>query len=609
MIARVLKPASRLLALACSLSVPLTLAAQVVPAVKASSAGDSASKWDIFVGYSFFYPNATVNGYSETSHHTAGPISPVSFNPEKIGTVESLTRFFTPHLGLEINSGQHDLYNNTNNAKGQETGSSNSGLFTMQTGPFYRWRDGRWTPWVHGLVGGVSMQGPNSQSYTPGETFTLGGGIDYELSHHWALRSEADYEYVHVNYGSPYLGSDGMDWDAGGVVNANGFLLAAGIVYHIYPGSHPPPALDCSASPAWVFPGEPVTVTATSSNLNHRLNAAYFWSGPGVTGNGTTATVDTAKLAPGTYTVNGQLREGKTGKEGLKPGETADCSTSFTVRHFEPPTVSCHAAPGAIQPGAPSTITAAGVSPQNRPLTYSYSAASGTIHGSGTTAEFDSAGAPSGPVRIVCTVTDDGGQTATSETSVTIAPPYVPPVSRTEALCSLSFGKDKMRPTRVDNEAKACLDEIALGLQKQPDAAVVLVGSEDARERARIAREEELARRNRHVKVQDFAAERAVNAKEYLVREKGIDAARISVATSASGGQSAQDYMVPAGADFSSDVAGTTPVNETAVKPQVRKPLGMRTPHRKHSHKTHMRKKHIAHVESAPETRYIKPPQ
>jgi outer membrane protein OmpA-like peptidoglycan-associated protein len=597
--------------LACFLSVPLTLAAQVVSPVKASSAGDSASKWDIFVGYGFYSPNATVDGYSETRKQTPGPILPVSFYPEKFGLVESLTRFFTPHLGLEFSSGQHDLfvYDAIYDSKGVNHGASNSGLFTMQTGPFYRWRDGRWTPWVHGLVGGAVMEGPNSQSYTPGETFTLGGGIDYELSHHWALRTEADYEYVHVNYGSPYLASDHMDWFAGGVVNANGPRFAGGIVYHIYPGSHPPPALDCSQSPASVFPGEPVTVTATASNLNHRLNAAYFWSGPGVTGSGTTATVDTAKLAPGTYTVNGQVREGKTGKEGLKPGETADCSTSFTVRRFEPPTVSCYAAPGTIQPGAPSTITAAGVSPQNRPLTYSYLSASGAISGNDATAEFDSAGAPSGPVAIVCTVTDDGGQTATSETSVTIAPPYVPPVSHTEALCSLSFGKDKMRPTRVDNEAKACLDEIALGLQKQPDSTVVVVGSEDARESARTAREESLARRNRHVKVQDFAAERAVNAKEYLVREKGIDAARISVATNSSSGQRAQDYLVPAGASFSSDVAGATPVNETAVKPQARKPLGMRHPHRKHPHKAHRSKKHIAPMESAPETKSVKPPQ
>ncbi len=35
-----------------------------------------------------------------------------------------------------------------------------------------------------------------------------------------------------------------------------------------------------------------------------------------------------------------------------------------------------------------------------------------------------------------------------------------------------------------------------------------------------------------------------------------------------------QDYLVPAGANFSADVPGTTAVDETMVKPEVRKPLG-----------------------------------
>jgi hypothetical protein len=109
------------------------------------------------------------------------------------------------------------------------------------------------------------------------------------------------------------------------------------------------------------------------------------------------------------------------------------------------------------------------VSPQNRPLTYSYSAASGTIGGGATTATFSSSGAPTGSTAINCNVTDDKGQTATASTSVTVLAPYVAPVPHTQALCSIRFDKDKKRPTRVDNEAKACLDEVALNLQNQPE--------------------------------------------------------------------------------------------------------------------------------------------
>jgi hypothetical protein len=294
-----------------------------------------------------------------------------------------------------------------------------------------------------------------------------------------------------------------------------------------------------------------------------------------------TVTVATGPLAAGTYTVKGTVKEGRAGREGLKPWETADCSASFTVKAFEPPTISCTASPSTIKPGDPSTITSIGQSPQNRPLTYSYSASAGTISGSGTTASYSSAGAPTGAVGITCNTADDKGGTATASTSVTITAPYVPPVPHTQALCSISFAKDTRRPTRVDNEAKACLDEVALDLQRQSDATVVVVGEENAKEKDKVDKEELAAKKHRHVKVEDFAAERAVNTKEYLVTDKGIDASRISVATGATDGQTVEDYLVPAGATFTTDVTGTTVVDETVVKPEVRKPLGEKHHHKK----------------------------
>jgi outer membrane protein OmpA-like peptidoglycan-associated protein len=340
--------------------------------------------------------------------------------------------------------------------------------------------------------------------------------------------------------------------------------------------------LSCSASATSIFPGDPVTVTATAGSVYPKLNVVYSWSGNGVTGSGTSVTVATGSLAAGTYTVKGEVKEGRTGKEGLKPWETAECSASFTVKAYEPPTISCVASPSTIKPGDSSTVTATSLSPQNRPLTYSYSAVSGSVSGSGATATFNSTGAPTGPVGITCNVSDDKGQTATAGTSVTIVAPYVPPVPHTQALCSIGFDKDLKRPARVDNEAKACLDEVALSLQKQSDAKAVVVGTSDAKEKGKLAREEKAEAGKKHPRpVQNLAAERAVNAKEYLVTEKGIDAARVSVATSSEDGQKVEDYLVPSGASFSADVTGTTPVDETAVKAVPRKPLPVRAHHAK----------------------------
>ncbi len=80
--------------------------------------------------------------------------------------------------------------------------------------------------------------------------------------------------------------------------------------------------------------------------------------------------------------------------------------------------------------------------------------------------------------------------------------------------------------------------------------------------------------KGKHAKpVADLAAQRAVNTKDYLVSEKGIDPSRISVATRPTDSQQVENYLVPSGADSSADVTGTTPVDESMVKPQKRTPL------------------------------------
>ncbi len=342
-----------------------------------------------------------------------------------------------------------------------------------------------------------------------------------------------------------------------------------------------------NASAPSIYPGEPETITATPSNVANKKGwvTIYNWSGQNVAGKGSTATVDTASLTPGDYTVKAEVKQGKPGKEGRTswkknwPNEVASGQATYTVKPFEPPTISCSSNPSEVKPGGTSTITAEAVSPQNLPLTYSYSASAGTVSGSGTTAEFSSVGAPTGAVGITCTVSDNKDHTVTANTTVTVlAPPPPPPPPHTQALCSISFTTDKRRPTRVDNEAKACLDQVALELKQQTDATAVLVGEQSSDENTLTQREEARAARypRRHIKVTYYAAQRAVNAKDYLVTQQGIDASRISVATSPTEGQEVQNYLVPSGANFSTDVPGTTPVNESDVKPIPRVPLPMR---------------------------------
>ena len=74
----------------------------------------------------------------------------------------------------------------------------------------------------------------------------------------------------------------------------------------------------------------------------------------------------------------------------------------------------------------------------------------------------------------------------------------------------------------------------------------------------------------KHNKKPTAAAARAVNTKDYLVTEKGIDASRIMVYTGTDDAQTVTTTLIPAGA--ANPVASDTPVDESAVKAVPRTP-------------------------------------
>ncbi len=527
---------------------------------KPVSSSDSPPRWDIFAGYSYLAPKDTI----QVRQPAAGVvILPESFKSMDTGLIISGAGYFNEYVGAQIEGSTHDTFVNDSN--------SNGGITTVQGGLIFRFPSDEITPFVHGLVGGSYVGGPDHEPYKWGPALTAGGGLDFAtplFNHHLGIRLfQADYQYMHVNWGPGVFG---------GRANIKAARLSAGIVYHIG-NIAPPPQLtvSCTASPASVFPGDPVNLTATVGSQDPKVGVVYGWSGDGVKGDGANATVDTSALTPGAHTARCDAKEGKPGREGLKPWQVATEGTAtFSVKEFEPPTISCSVSPTTIKPGDSANVASQGLSPQNRPLTYTYSASAGTVSGNGNSAAYSSTGAPTGPVSITCNVADDKVHNASSNTSLTIEAPPPPPQPHTQALCSISFTTDKKRPTRVDNEAKACLDEVALDLQRQPDAWAVVVGESTAKERAN---EQKAAAHRRHGgEVVNPAAQRAVDTKQYLVTDKGIDASRITVATGLGDDQKVENYMVPAGAKFGEDVQGTTPVDESKVKAQARKPLPQR---------------------------------
>jgi outer membrane protein OmpA-like peptidoglycan-associated protein len=465
------------------------------------------SKVDFFTGYSYFNPRTRAMGVDLGD-------APKGFNLNS-------TYFVNKWVGFTLDGGGHF--------------GDRVDVGSLSVGPTFRFPTSSGvTPFIHALVGWqeLSAAGLSSDS---GVALTGGGGLDFHTK--WPRVNirliQADIQYSPHNPNFTHFESVGA-------------RLSTGLVWRFGTFGPPaaPPSAACKAEPAEVFEGEPVTVSATTQGFNPKHTLTYNWSGaPGVNVKGTneTAQVDTKGMQPGSYPVKVTVADKKL---------TAECTANVVIKQPRPPQISCSANPATVKPGETSTISSQGSSPDNRPLKYSYTASSGQISGNEATATLNTQGAEAGSsVNVTCTVTDDRNLSANSSTSVSVeAPPAPAPAAAPEPqkVNTLNFKKNS---ARVDNAAKAILDDVALRLQRDADAKAVIVGNVDKGENKRLA------------------GQRASNAKAYLVKEKGIDPSRVEVRTGSTPGTTADIWIVPAGATFNAE--GTQTVTETA--PAARK--------------------------------------
>jgi outer membrane protein OmpA-like peptidoglycan-associated protein len=403
--------------------------------------------------------------------------------------------------------------------------NANVGAFSYLFGPRLSFRNhGRVTPYVQALFGGMHANEVTlsnctfSCTFLPSEdtfAWAAGGGLDIRVKRHFAIRL-IQAEYLMTRF---------QDFSTGATASQNDMRLSSGIVFRFGGNAAPPlpPApvtYSCSVNPTSVFPGEPIAASGTALNMNPAKTEVYTWhvDGGTVTGVSNKAKIDTTNVAPGAYTLKCLVSDGD------KPSENADATASYVVKAYEPPTVSCAANPSTVNIGDKSVITAAGASPQNRPLTYSYTAQSGAISGAGATATFDSTGAPAGAVGITCNVTDDKGQSATASTSVTVTVPYIPPLTAELearlALHSIFFQTDE---PRIENPNGGMLvsqektittlaTDFKRYLELKPDAYLTLTGHADVRG---------------SVKYNQALTDRRVTRTKLLLTEQGVPEAKI----------------------------------------------------------------------------------
>jgi outer membrane protein OmpA-like peptidoglycan-associated protein len=448
-------------------------------ATLAAAQDQPAPKWELYGGYSAFYPGCDIHGL------LPGGVLPVSsclkWDPRGAGA--SVTYDFNRWLGLTVDS------------SGQ-WGSGNTGVtaridqvefFNLSVGPKITYRTHHFSPFLEALVGEHRLA---SEVFGNDDEvgFMAGGGLDLNLSRHFAWRVfRADFVFSNHQYGPSSVVP---------ATDVRGARLQSGLVFRFGPEpAGPPVSANCAIHPSEVMVGEPATATVAGSNFNprHTLNYAWTTTGGTITGKDNTANLDTNGVEGGSYTVTAHISDPR-----MKKGGDARCMAAFTVKEppKNPPAVSCVPNPSNIQIGASSTINCTCTSPDNATVTVDgWTASGGNVSSSGGgNALLDTSGSSAGPITVNASCSDSRGLNtpATVQVMVENPPPPSPEFLQLEARLALRSIYFATAQPRVENPVAGLLasqeqtlislaDDFKKYLETKPDAHLTLGGHADPR--------------------------------------------------------------------------------------------------------------------------------
>lgn len=321
------------------------------------------------------------------------------------------------------------------------------------------------------------------------------------------------------------------------VVDRNGFVIKLGAAY--WPGKIVPlPAvtIDLTVDPNSVVEGSGQMVTATARATDSaNLPLTYSWTSTGgtITGTGPIVRWDPTGLGPGPYTISATAEDPRGGTD------TASAQVTVQPKAAPPPTMSCAVDRSTVSAGEKVNVTATTNDQSGTPLTYQWQANGGQISGTGASVQLDTTGLSAGSYTVSGRVQDGRGGAASCTAAVTVQVPPPPPQAAKISQCYFKF-----RSARVDNVCKRILDDVAVRLQTDPKAKIVVIGYA----MPRPGRAQRLAEK--------LAKDRGDNAKLYLSGKKGVDASRIVTRTGSGAVKAGKEnrrmdiVLVPDGASY-----------------------------------------------------------
>jgi outer membrane protein OmpA-like peptidoglycan-associated protein len=256
-----------------------------------------------------------------------------------------------------------------------------------------------------------------------------------------------------------------------------------------------PPTVTCEPTSTSATVGDSVTIKANASDPNND-NLTYTWTvnGQKLAADTPTITFGTAGRDPGDYTVKVEVSDGEF---------TATCSTVVTVRPApkvnRPPVIEVENAVVDVPCGESAVLRIKTSDPDGDTVQVKWAAACGTVQVTDSGATFSAGGGRAGRCPITATADDGNGGTASATITANI-----------HECLSVGFGPGSFR---LDNVAKALLDDVATRMNNDPNLVANITGYTDGSKR--------------EASMKTLGAKRAKAVADYLAK-KGVDKSRLT---------------------------------------------------------------------------------
>jgi outer membrane protein OmpA-like peptidoglycan-associated protein len=254
-----------------------------------------------------------------------------------------------------------------------------------------------------------------------------------------------------------------------------------------------PPTVSLQVSPDSIMVGETATARATATSPDGSpLTYAWTVNGQAQAASTPTFTFGSEGRQPGNYKIEVTVNTGKF---------TASDSRNVTVREIPipPPTIECLTPTADIESGGTTQLRVRAVAERATP-TVTYAATGGTVTGAGESSTFDGTGLSAGTYTVTATVDNGRGGRASCTMAVNVSQKINVP----------GFAETRFR---VNNVAKAILDNVAVQLKNDPRLRATVSGYVDGY--------------RREARVKGLGLKRAQAVVDYLV-SKGIEASRLT---------------------------------------------------------------------------------